>query len=333
MQKESIVKTLEVTSLKGCQAAVTFYDSRSSYYKHLFNHVYALCEEAYKIGHCLSMYDNIVPRLMQFESISKDELEYLRGELESILGENYFDLSQPSDLSSMDGEYETDSFKSDDQVKISAEKMSTGTQEEEEEKKEISTEMKRNQTFPINLSIATEEKTFPNIPVDLNPSPQCKCPGSPILLPPRKVAVLAVPPTVKVVPKEKKPEICTVITCSVSTQSTTTSTQQASIPDQTNIVSSSVPLQAETHHAIAEISSVKPLKTSLGQGQTFSPPKPGDKLYVLGYYYITSDNRTIKVEVHSKEGKAKYQKVSNFHKITNMLIFLFRFIYIMINHF
>ena len=104
MQKESIVKTLEVTALKGCQTPVTFYDSRSSYYKHLFNHVYALSEEAYKKGHGLSTYDNVVPRLMQFESISKDELEYLQGELESILGENYFDLSQPLDLSSTDGE-------------------------------------------------------------------------------------------------------------------------------------------------------------------------------------------------------------------------------------
>ena len=113
---------LEVTSLKGCQTAVTFDDSRLSYYKHLFNHVYALCEEAYKIGHSLSTYDNVVPRLMQFELISKDELEYLRGKLESILGENYFDLSQPSDLSSMDGEYESDSFKSDEQVEIPREK-------------------------------------------------------------------------------------------------------------------------------------------------------------------------------------------------------------------
>ena len=79
MRKESIVKTLEVTALKGCQTPVTFYDSHLSYYKHLFNHVYALCEEAYKIGHGLSTYDNVVPRLMQFESISKDELEYLGG--------------------------------------------------------------------------------------------------------------------------------------------------------------------------------------------------------------------------------------------------------------
>ena len=70
--------------------------------------MYALCEEAYKIGHGLSAYDNVVPRLMRFELISNDELEYLWGELESILAENYFDLSQPSDLSSMDGEYESE---------------------------------------------------------------------------------------------------------------------------------------------------------------------------------------------------------------------------------
>ena len=306
MQKESVVKTLEVTALKGCQTPVTFYDSRSSYYKHLFNHVYALCEEAYKKGHGLSTYDNVVPRLMRFESISKDELEYLRGELESILGENYF---QPSDLSSTDGEYKSDSFKSDEQVEIHTAKKSTEIEPEEQDKKEGNAEMKRNQTSPINLSIPSIEKTLLQIPLRLDRSPQRKHAGSPLLSPPSKVAVLAVPPTVKVVLKEKKMEICPTVTCSVSTQSTTTSTQQASIPDQTDIVSSSVPSKPETRHAIAEISSVKRLNTSLGQGQTFSPPKAGDKPYVLGYYYITSDNRTIKVKVHSKEGKANYQKV------------------------
>ena len=208
MRKESIVKTLEVTSLKGCQTAVTFYDSRSSYYKHLFNHVYALCEEAYKIGHGLSTYDNVGPRLMRFESISKDELEYLRGELESILGKNYFDLSQPSDLSSMDGEYESDSFKSDEQVEIPTEKKSTEREAEEQDKKEGNTEMKRNQTSPMNFSISSAEKTLLKIPLHLNRSPQCKRAGSPLLSPPHKVAVLAVPPTVKVVLKEKKLEIC-----------------------------------------------------------------------------------------------------------------------------
>ena len=201
------------------------------------------------------------------------------------------------------------SFKSDEQVEIPTEKKSTEREAEEQDKKEGNTEMKRNQTSPMNLSIPSAEKTLPKIPLHLDRSPQHKCAGSPLLSPPHKVAVLPVPLTVKVVPKEKKPEICPPIICSVSTQSTTTSTQQASIPDQTDIVSSSVPPKPETCHAIAEISSVKPLKTSLGQGQTFSPPKAGDKLYVLGYYYITSDNRTIKVEVHSKEGKAKYQQV------------------------
>ena len=333
MRKESIVKTLEVTPLKGCQTPVSFYDSHLSYYKHLFNHVYALCEEAYKKGHGLSTYDNVVPRLMQFESISKDELEYLRGELESILGENYFDLSQPSDLSSTDGEYESDSFKSDKQVEIHTAKKSTEIEPEEQDKKEGNAEMKRNQTSPINLSIPSIEKTLLQIPLLLDHSPQRKHAGSPLLSPPRKVAVLAVPPTVKVVPKEKKTEICPTVTCSVSTQSTTTSTQQASIPDQTDIVSSSVPLKPETRHAIAEISSVKPLNTSLGQGQTFSPPKAGDKLYVLGYYYITSDNRTIKVEVHSKEGKANYQKVYTFYKISELVNHFCHFFYININCF
>ena len=224
-------------------------------------------------------------------------------------------------MSSTDGEYETDSFKSEDQVKMAAEKMINETEQEKQENKEKNSEIKRNQSSPINLSLPAGEKTIPNISVQLNPSPQCKHPGSPILLPPHKVAVLAVPPTVKVVPKEKKLDILAVITCSVSTQSTTTSTQQASIPDETNVVSSSVSSQPQTRHAITEISSLKPLKPSLGQGQMFCPPKPGDKPYVLSYYSITSDTRTIQVEVHSKEGKAKYQQVSTFPKTANLSIF------------
>ena len=68
--------------------------------------------------------------------------------------------------------------------------------------------MKRNQTSPINLSIPSVEKTLLQIPLRLDRSPQHKHAGSPLLSPPCKVAVLAVPPTVKVVPKEKKMEIC-----------------------------------------------------------------------------------------------------------------------------
>ena len=54
-------------------------------------------------------------------SLFLNELEYLRGELESILGENYFDLSEVSDLSSTDGEYDSDNFKNDDQMPANVE--------------------------------------------------------------------------------------------------------------------------------------------------------------------------------------------------------------------
>ena len=120
-------------------------------------------------------------------------------------------------MSSTDGEYESDSFKSDEQVEIPMVKKSTEIEAEEQDKKEGNAEMKRNQTSPMNLSIPSTEKTLPKIPLHLDHSPQCKHAGSPLLSPPCKVAVLAVPPTVKVVPKEKKLEICPAITCSVST--------------------------------------------------------------------------------------------------------------------
>ena len=80
---------------KACSRGVTMYDSRSPYYHHLFRHVYNLCQEAQKLRIDFGNFEELSSHILRFdtEHLSKDDMLYVHTELETILGDNYFDES------------------------------------------------------------------------------------------------------------------------------------------------------------------------------------------------------------------------------------------------
>ena len=85
----TVGKTLKLSASKG----PTFYNSQSSYCRHLFNHVYNLTAEAQRLKMDILHISHLTPWVLKFVPIEKDDLLYLCSQLEAILGENYFDAS------------------------------------------------------------------------------------------------------------------------------------------------------------------------------------------------------------------------------------------------
>ena len=110
----AITKTLSAGM--GASKGPTFYNSRSPYYRRLFMHVFSLLEEARQLKIDTSHIDHIASCVLQFKNVEKDKLVFLRTQLETTLGENYFDAECGSDDSFWSTDEEQASQESDSVV-------------------------------------------------------------------------------------------------------------------------------------------------------------------------------------------------------------------------
>ena len=251
----TVGKTLKLSASKG----PTFYNSRSSYYRHLFNHVYNLTGEAQRLKMDISHISHLTPRVLKFVPIEKDDLLYLRGQLKAILGENYFDASDRSDMeSTTDGESEIPDNESLVDMEVETKSCDDGQSTDQ------------SPVSPINLSGKNGLKHSPS-PLDMPSS--------------KRFAGTSTQARVKTT--------CVVTCTSSSTASSTSQTSASTLLTGDRIQHS------ETRHAVAEFPTFPlPLLCSpMKPSQEFIPRKETDKPWVMGYYVMRSNGRVIKVEV------------------------------------
>ena len=300
----AVNKTLAASASKGS----FFYDSRSSYYKHLFSQVFELTSVAKKLGIDISHLSHLTSLVLSFMSIEKDKLLYLRTQLESILGENYFDESDTADCSDM--EWTTDEEKDHSQEGSEVE-LDINSSSEYQSSVHSHSEC----DLPLNLGQKGSPSSIDSpAPKDLSsgtvevPSETNGNDFSPQLAAAKSVSSST----------GKATQTTCVVTCSTDTAATLS----------TNNPHSGKAEKIRT--AVAELPAELPayllptLNTPEKPGQEFRPRRENDKPYVMGYYVMKSDGCVIELELHSKELKEKYDQV-NEHSILTISISNFLF--------
>ena len=264
----TVGKTLKLSASKG----PAFYKSRFSYYRYLFNHVYNLTAKAQRLKLDILHISHLTPPVLKFVPIEKDDLLYLHGQLEAILGENYFDASDRSDMeSTTDRESEIPNNESNGSL-VDIEVETTLCNDGQ------STDL--NPVSPVNLSGKNGLKHSPS-PLEMPSS--------------KKFAGSCTETWVKTT--------C-IVTCSSSTTSSSASqTSTPTLPTGDRIQHS------ETWCAVAEFPTfpLPLLHSPMKPCQEFIPRKETDKLWVMGYYVTWSNGHVIEVEFQSKEAKEKYE--------------------------
>ena len=267
------LEKLKLSASKG----PTFYNSQSSYYRHLFNHVYNLTAEAQRLKMDIS---HLTPGVLKFVPIEKDDLLYLRGQLEAILGENYFDASDRSDIeSTSDGESEIPDNESLVDMEVETTSCDDGQSTDQ------------SPVSPINLSGKNGLKHSPS-PLDMPSSKRFAGPST-----------------------QAQVKTTCVVTCtSSSTASSTSRTSASTLPTGDRIQ------QSETWSLVMEFPTfpLPLLRSPTKPSQEFILRKETDKLWVMGYYITWRNGHVIEVEVQSKEAKEKYEQVSvSIYYLTN----------------
>ena len=288
----AVNKTLAASACKGS----SFYNSHSSYYKHLFNHIFELTSAAKKLGIDISHLAHLTGPVLSFMSIEKDKLIYLRTQLERILGENYFDESDTADRSDM--EWTSDEEK-DHSQEGSESMVELDINSSSEYQSSVHSHSERDS--PLNLG----QKGSPSS-ID-SPVPKDSSSGT-VEVPsetngndfsPQLAAAKSVSSSTG-----KVTQTTCIVTCSTDTVATlSTNNSHSGKAEKIRTAVAELPAELPAY-------SLPTLNTPEKSGQEFRPHRENDKPYVMGYYVMKSDGCVIELELHSKELIEKYDQVN-----------------------
>ena len=294
------------------------FNSRLSYYKHLYHHVYSLCEDARQYGHKTPHLDKYINKIFTWQPMSKDDLSYVRTEMEGILGDNYFDSSEHSDLDEtvsslipLETEeesqtYDGDTYSTEGFSDYYANGYTDGEMLQEEEVSEVaeavtSTTTGENETQTHTVEADKHEEEEQSEVLNLS----CSKDSSSVL----PIA------TGEVVSGEN---IQGDVNVPVSDDNVILEENASAVQGAgENVEQSSSPnlLPIQTKNGVGVLSSSsftppgevnKKLKTSMPHH--FLDRKPNDPPYLIGYCFFcdVSSNRQILLEIHNKELKEEY---------------------------
>ena len=146
------------------------FDTTSSYYRHLYHHVYLLCERAKVMKLKVSYLEKYTSRILKFKWVSKDDLSYVHTKMEGILGDDYIEELSRSDLDeTTSSSIPLESEGECDTSEVSASDNNTSDLSEYEM---ASTEGFSTENSDANGEIICETPTLPHMNVFLEQNPE-----------------------------------------------------------------------------------------------------------------------------------------------------------------